>query len=454
MQPEARRPARPSQAAGRSEPTTKEEISDASDEECCNDPDRRAAGVAWKQRCGTDLTRLPRPERAADPGAAAAGLHRARRAQRDAAAAFPGHGARCRAERAARPRRRPRLRRHEHLRRSHRHPVLRPHGRPGAVLQQLPHHRSVLADAGRAQKRSQPPRQQHGLDHRDRHGLPRQHRQDSRRGRAPRRDAAPQRLQHRCLRQVARARCVGGEHRRSLRPLADPPGLRQVLRLPRRRDQPVGALHLRRHPCGRAAGRPRIPLHDRHDRPDRGLDQVPAGAGAGQAVLRLLRAGSDARPAPRAAGMDRALEGEVRPGLGPPAGGDPGAPDRARRRARGHPARAQAVGHPRLVHPERRREETVRPPGRGVRRLRRDDRPRDRPPRADDRGDRRARQHARHPGLRGQRHLGGGRPQRHVQRDDLFQRRPGDGARHARKDRSLGWTRNLPPHGRGLGSGL
>ncbi len=58
------------------------------------------------------------------------------------------------------------------------------------------------------------------------------------------RDAAPERLQHGRLRQVARDRRLGGQRLRPLRPLADPPGFRQVLRFPRRRDQPVGAVHL------------------------------------------------------------------------------------------------------------------------------------------------------------------------------------------------------------------
>ena len=48
------------------------------------------------------------------------------------------------------------------------------------------------------------------------------------------------------LRQVARDGGVGGQRLRPLRPLADAPGLRQVLRLHRRRDQPVGAVPLRR----------------------------------------------------------------------------------------------------------------------------------------------------------------------------------------------------------------
>ena len=46
------------------------------------------------------------------------------------------------------------------------------------------------------------------------------------------------------------------------------------------------------------------------------LDAVPEVADAGQAVLHLLRAGRHARPAPRAEGVDRQVQGQVRPGLG------------------------------------------------------------------------------------------------------------------------------------------
>ena len=50
---------------------------------------------------------------------------------------------------------------------------------------------------------------------------------------------------------------VGGQRVRTVRPLADALGLRQVLRLHRRRDQPVGAADLRRHDAGGDAARSR-----------------------------------------------------------------------------------------------------------------------------------------------------------------------------------------------------
>jgi hypothetical protein len=160
------------------------------------------------------------------------------------AAALRGQGAGGARPTCDHPDRRPRLRRHQHLRRPDRHAHARPprQGRP--ALQQLPHHRALLAHARRAEVRAQPPHLQHGLHHRDGDRLPRRHRRDPQRRGPAGRDAAPQRLQHRRLRQVARDRRLGGQRLRPLRPLADAPGLRQVLRLHRRRDQPVGALPL------------------------------------------------------------------------------------------------------------------------------------------------------------------------------------------------------------------
>ncbi len=64
-----------------------------------------------------------------------------------------------------------------------------------------------------------------------------------------------------------------------VRSLAHAFRLRQVLRLHRRRDQPVGAADLRRHGQGGGAARPELPLHDRHDEPG-----DPAGSAAQQSL--------------------------------------------------------------------------------------------------------------------------------------------------------------------------
>ena len=68
------------------------------------------------------------------------------------------------------------------------------------------------------------------------------------------------------LRQEPRDRRLGGQPLRSDRPLAYALRLRRVLRLHRRRDQPVGAHPLSRPQPRRHAALSRLQLHDRHDR--------------------------------------------------------------------------------------------------------------------------------------------------------------------------------------------
>ena len=109
-----------------------------------------------------------------------------------------------------------------------------------APLQQF--HTTALCSPTRAAllSRPQPSHVQHGLDHGDRDRLSRANRAAPEQRGTAGRDAAAQRLRHRRLRQVARDRGLGGQRVRSDRPLADPLRLRQVLRLHRRRGQPVG----------------------------------------------------------------------------------------------------------------------------------------------------------------------------------------------------------------------
>ena len=116
----------------------------------------------------------------------------------------------------------------------------------GPELQPLPHHRAVLPDARRAAQRSQPPHRRHGWHHRDRHVGARVQLDPAQELRAARRDAAPQRLQHRAVRQVPRGAGVADQPDGPVRPLAAARGLREVLRLHRWRDQPVVPRALRR----------------------------------------------------------------------------------------------------------------------------------------------------------------------------------------------------------------
>ena len=149
-----------------------------------------------------------------------------------------------------------------------------------------------------------------------RDGVPRQHRAEPEQRRAAGGDAAPQWLQHGRLRQVARDRRLGNQRVGPVRSLAHASGLRQVLRLHRRRDRPVVSAHLRRPDQGRTAEDAELPLHRGHDQSGHQLGQGAAVDDAGQAVLRLLRDRRGPRAAPRAEGMGGQVQGPVRQGLG------------------------------------------------------------------------------------------------------------------------------------------
>ena len=283
-------------------------------------------------------------------------------------------------ERAHRADRRHGLRPVERLRRPDPHADGGAPGRRRAALQPVPHHGALLADPRGAADRPQPSHVQHGLDHGDGHGLPRADRAAPEQRGPAGRDAAAQRLtataafgkSHETAawevspsgptdRWPTRSGFdkfygfIGGETNQWAPPLYD--GMTQV--------EP-----------------PKDPnYHFMTDMTNQAIAWMQGGevAHAGQAVLHLLRPGRHARAAPRAQGMDRQVQGQVRPGLG-----------QAPRRDAG-PAEALGVVPPdtKLApkpaaikdwdNAERRREEALRPPDGGLRRLRRVRRLRDRP---------------------------------------------------------------------------
>ena len=108
--------------------------------------------------------------------------------------------------------------------------------------------------------------------------------------------------------------------------------------------------HLRRHDAGRAGQDPGggLPLHRGHDRQGDRLGAPAEGADARQAVLHVFRARRDPRAAPRAEGVDRQVQGQVRPGLGQAARRDLRPPEGARRHPAGCRADAAAGGDPGL----------------------------------------------------------------------------------------------------------
>ena len=116
-------------------------------------------------------------------------------------------------------------------------------------------------------------------------------------------DAQAQWLLDGAVRQVPRGAGLGDQPDGSVRPVADRRRrLRILLRLHRRRDQPVVPGHLRRHDAGRAGedARAGLPLHRGHDEQGDQVDAPAEGADARQAVLHVFRAGRLPRPAPRA----------------------------------------------------------------------------------------------------------------------------------------------------------
>lgn len=237
----------------------------------------------------------------------------------------------------------------------------------GLTYNRSPHDGDLLSDPGVA---ADGPRRARGR-RRDR---PEQRQQPPRlRGRAPpgqrhhRDDPAAERLRHRLHRQMAPVAAVGVVAGRAVRPLAHRPGIRQVLRVPRRRDPPVPADPVRGDGAGGTAVRPRLP-------PDRGsrgpvdpLDPDAAVDDARPAVLPLPRAGRHPRAAARPARVERPLPGTVRPRLGRRARPDPGTADRARHRPRGHPDDPAPGRDPELGQPHRRRTRRRRTADGGVR---------------------------------------------------------------------------------------
>ncbi len=128
------------------------------------------------------------------------------------------------------------------------------------------------------------------------------------------------------------------------------PGLRPLLRLHRRRDQPVVSRPRRGQPLHRPAvpARGRLPPVQGPRRPGAAVHPRLQAVRARQAVVPVVLPGRQPRPAPRAAGVHRQVQGQVRRRLrGLPRVGA-AADDRARHPARGDRADADqpdARGH-------------------------------------------------------------------------------------------------------------
>ena len=143
-----------------------------------------------------------------------------------------------------------------------------PRGRR-AEVQPLPHDGAVLADAGGAAERPQPPHGRDGRHHRDRDGRAGLQLDAAEHVRAAGGDPQAQRVLDRPVRQVPRGAGVADEPAGAVRQLADRrQRLRVLLRVHRRRGAPVLPGAVRGHDAGRARPHARggLPPHGRHDR--------------------------------------------------------------------------------------------------------------------------------------------------------------------------------------------
>ena len=164
-----------------------------------------------------------------------------------------GPGEEGRPERPVHRARRHGLRSARLLRQPDRDAELRRDRRERAALQQHAHDRAVLAEPLLHRHRAQPPRQRHGVHHRARDGIPGLQRRHAVRERDAVGDPRRAGLQHLHGRQVAPDAEQPGDRGRAVRPLAAGAGLRALLRLPRRRHEPVVSRPRLRQPPGRAA---------------------------------------------------------------------------------------------------------------------------------------------------------------------------------------------------------
>ena len=225
--------------------------------------------------------------------------------------------------------------------------------------------------------------------------------------------------------------------------------LRVLLRLHRRRDQPVLPRAVRGHHPDRAGQDPGGGLP-----PDRGPDRqghrlgAPAeGADGRQAVLHVLRARRHARPPPGTGGVVGQVQGRVRRRLGRVARADVRAPEGAGRDPAGLRADRPSRRDPGVGRDARRPQAGPGPPDGGLRGV-----PgAHRPPRgaADRRAGRPrgAREHARLLHRRRQRRQRRGHAERHLQRDDEPERgrRAGDHGVHGVEGRRVRHAGGLQP---------
>ncbi len=152
-----------------------------------------------------------------------------------------------RAQRAAHHDGRLRLRRAEHVRRRHSDPGAGSHREERAALHEFPLHVALLADARGVDHRPQPSRRRLWRGGRNRDGVPGLRLGHPERERHHRYNPEGERLRDLVVRQGPQHALLSGDPGRAVRPVAERHGLRVLLRLRRRRHQPVATEPVPQH---------------------------------------------------------------------------------------------------------------------------------------------------------------------------------------------------------------
>ena len=220
-------------------------------------------------------------------------------------------------EHPVRPVRRHRPGRVVALRRRHQHADAPEAGRSRPALFAVAHDGAVLADALHAPDRTQPSPERHGGDHRGREWIPRRERAHPAGVRDDAADPPGQRLEHLLARQGSQRAGAGHRLGRDAQAVAAAAGLRSLLRLPRRRDQPVVPGPRRRQQVHRPAvqpGRGVSPLQG-SGRPGAPHAPRPPRHQPVAALVHVVLPGRQPCAAPLPAGVHRQVQGQVRRGL-------------------------------------------------------------------------------------------------------------------------------------------
>ena len=315
--------------------------------------------------------------------------------------ARPDPSPRVEPQRRGRAARRHGVQRHRAVRLGDRDPGARPPRRPGSAVHELPHHAAVLAVTGRDPDGAQPAPGRLRRGGQLRPGLPGLDHGDRPRGADAAGGHAGRRLRDVRGGQVASDEGFVDARRRAARLVADPAGVRPVLRGARGVDQPPPSAST--DPRQLARRRRRLPrgllLHRRHHRRSDLLPQGVAGPRRRPAVLPLSRPWRRTRSAPRQGIRPRSPPRQLRHRLGRGTRAAVRPPDRARSVPRGHTvvapqpragSRGAAVGRP-----HRRGAGPLRPLHGGLRGDGRQRRSEPGPAARHDRAARRCRQHRR-----------------------------------------------------------